>query len=139
MIVVSLDVFYTLLQSSDIFLMAKINYYLKIYTFDISLNLPYIIIYITTMFHLLTIKSERNNGNLGLLRSDTWSHVTVSSIPTSMFTIQTFKTYFGTILFIYLVGICTLCNMVKYIQLSLTTNSITQVCKRELRQHNSET
>ena len=33
----------------------QIKYYLKIYTFDLSLNVPYITIYITTMFHILTI------------------------------------------------------------------------------------
>ena len=33
----------------------QIKYYLKIYTFGSSLNLTYITIYITTMFHLMTI------------------------------------------------------------------------------------
>ena len=37
-------------QSSDLF-NGQINYYLKIYTFDLSLNLPYI----TTMLHLLDL------------------------------------------------------------------------------------
>ena len=34
------------MKSSDLF-NGKIKYYLKIYTFDLSLNLPYITIYIT--------------------------------------------------------------------------------------------
>ena len=41
-------------QSSDLF-NGQIKHYLKIYTFYFSPNLPYITIYITTMFYLLTI------------------------------------------------------------------------------------
>ena len=44
------------------YLVAKLTIITK-YIFDLSLNLPYITIHITTMFHLLTlltIKSERH-------------------------------------------------------------------------------
>ena len=41
-------------QSSDLF-GSRINYYSEMFTFDLSLNLPDITIYITTMFYLLTI------------------------------------------------------------------------------------
>ena len=44
----------------------QIKYYMKIYTFNLSINLPYITIHIAIIIHLLTIYISLNSNNIFL-------------------------------------------------------------------------